>query len=85
LQGDALKSQILDKLYTKINDCKSRPELENEIKKIKKSSDYALLATGQGLVTRLFGGLIRTSSVIAFEEFCTEKKIELSPKPSSPR
>lgn len=83
LQGDALKSQILDKFYTKIERCTSNKQLENEIKKIKKSPDYELLATGQGLVTRLSGGLIKTSSIIAFEQFCAEKKIELSPRTPS--
>ncbi|MBL7481349.1 hypothetical protein [Legionella bononiensis] len=77
LKGDALKSEILDKLYKKIEKCETVQDLKKEIKAIEKSTDYAILATGQGLITKLSLGLIKTSSVIAFETLCREKMSEL--------
>ncbi|KTD52843.1 hypothetical protein [Legionella quateirensis] len=77
LKGDALKSEILDKLYKKIDNCQTISALKKEIKAIEKSADYAILATGQGLITKLSLGLIKTSSVIAFETICREKMSEL--------
>jgi hypothetical protein len=80
LQGDALKSEILDTLYEKINTCSSLGDLQQKIATIKKSPDYKILATGQGLFTVLLLGLMKTSSIVAFEKFCAEKEKELSSK-----
>ena len=87
LKGDALKSEILDKFYKRIDKCQTVQDLKKEIKAIEKSADYSILATGQGLITKMSLGLIKTSSVIAFEKICSVKENELkgpSIKPKAP-
>jgi hypothetical protein len=85
LRGDTLKSAILDQFSMMLNNCQSTKELKETIKKIKGGNDYKILATGQDLTTRIFNGLIKTSSSIAFDDMCQQKKQELSSSQSPKR
>lgn len=76
--GDALKSEILDAFAHQLEQCKSIDDFNSTVQNIKNSSDYVILATGQDITTRLFGGLIKTSSVVAFEQLCQQKLNQLA-------
>ena len=77
LRGDALKSNILEILGDEIAKSRSIGELQETIERLKKGLLYKTLATGQGLATRLSAGCIKTSSVIAFEKMCAQKKEQI--------
>lgn len=84
LKGDALKSKILDDFMNRIEKCQTLDELKRTIQQIKREAGYLTLATAQGLTTKLAMGLIKTSSIIAFETMCEDKRSELSGKTHKP-
>lgn len=75
LQGDALKSKILNDFYQKIDNISDIKQLKTEIDDFVKSDEYKILAKGQGITTRLFS--LKTTSIEAFEKICQDKRDEL--------
>ncbi len=75
IKGDALKSEILDDFFTRIDDCVTKPQLETLLALFKNEEGYKTLETGQGFFTRLFN--LKTSSIIALENKYKDKMDEL--------
>jgi len=66
LQGDALKDKILQDFKAYLDNIDDEKTLNAAIQGIKRSEAYRILATGQGIVTRVMKR--ETSSVAAFEK-----------------
>ncbi len=85
LKGDYLKSQILLQLKKEIECLDSKPKLEKYVLDLKDDPRFKILASGQGIVTKLgFFGL-KTSSVKAFNKMIEEQLTIINSKnnPSS--
>ena len=76
IKGDYLKTQILKDFQAKIENTSSKEELDELKQQIKGSSEYKVLATGQGIFTRVTG--IKTSSVKELESMFDEQESNLS-------
>lgn len=81
IKGDYLKTSILSDLQSKIENTSSKEELADLKQEIKQSPEYKVLATGQGLFTKITG--IKTSSVKELESMLDEQEnnIENSARP----
>jgi len=76
-KGDHLKSEILESFRKDIENVTSLPELEAVKKQIKSSAEYKVLATGQGLFTKITG--IQTTSQKTLEAMFKEQEVNVSP------
>ena len=81
IKGDYLKTKILDDFQSRIENTSSKEELSQLKDELLNSPEYKVLATGQGLFTKLTGK--KTSSVKEFESMLKEQEsnIENSIKP----
>ncbi len=75
LAGDRLKSRILQDIHKKIDTCENEEALKTIIDDFKKSDNYKILHTSQGIFSWFFS--VKTSSIWAFELMCNDKKREL--------
>ena len=75
LRGDALKTDILHDIYTKIIDCRDEKTLNSTIAEFIQTDNYKILQTSQGIFSWLFSR--KTSSLQAFDNMCTDKRKEL--------
>ena len=71
-KGDFLKTRILNKLQEEINEISTPEELAQYRQALNDRPEFKVLATGQGLTTRLFR--LKTSSVDALEEMLNKKE-----------
>ncbi|KTD08968.1 hypothetical protein Lgra_2203 [Legionella gratiana] len=71
LKGDLLKSKILHDFKGQLENA-TADNIDQVVEKIKNSKEYKVLATGQGVMTRLLH--LDTSSVNAFNEMVAERK-----------
>ncbi len=78
-KGDYLKSNILANFKGAISQIKDKGELDKFVKHFKTTDEYKVLEKGQGLATRLLGGLLNleTSSIKAFNEMVTKAEKNL--------
>ena len=72
IKGDYLKTKILEDFQSRIENTSSREELNQLKSELVNSPEYKVLATGQGLFTKLTG--IKTSSVKEFESMIEEQE-----------
>lgn len=72
LKGDQLKTKILKDVKSELENIGSKEDLDKFKNDFKKSDEYKVLKTGQGLATKLFG--FKTSSVKAFEDLIAESE-----------
>lgn len=70
LKGDALKTKILSEFKELLEACRNKEHLNRMVTTLVGDPRYQTLATGQGIMTRLFG--LKTSSVKAFEQMVKE-------------
>ena len=74
LKGDCLKTRLLLNLKSELTNyaqlCTSKEQFDKHVEEIKNSKEYEILATGQGLMTKIFG--LETSSVTAFNKIAEE-------------
>lgn len=83
LKGDALKTKILIGFKFRLKNCSTLLELQEQVKEIKKSEEYKVLAQAQGMVTSLFN--LKTSSLEALEHIIEEKNSQLGIGSKGPR
>lgn len=72
LKGDVIKTKILADFRQAAENAPDRDSLNQIIEQFKKGELYKILATGQGLVTRLFH--LKTDSIKAFEKIVEDLK-----------
>lgn len=75
MRGDALKTQILANFKGELAKATDKQSLDVIVKRLEKSEDYRILATGQGRATQMLG--LKTSSVSAFEKMVDEAKHDI--------
>jgi hypothetical protein len=75
LNGDFLKTQILENFRTQIENTSSKEELDALKQQLKDSVEYGVLKTGQGLFTRITG--IQTTSQKTLETMFEEQEKNL--------
>lgn len=73
-KGDLLKSKILNSFKTELENATAET-IDQVVKDIQNTNEYKVLATGQGLMTRLFH--LDTSSVKTFKEMDAERRVNL--------
>lgn len=75
LKGDHLKRDILSDFAEKLSEISDKEALDHFVEDFKNSTDYKVLATGQGLVTKLFS--LETSSQKKVEEMIKAREAEI--------
>lgn len=74
-RGDYLKTTILEDFKNKIDSVCTRDELATLVNQLKDSREYGILATGQGVMTKILGlCAVATTSITAFEAMVEEKR-----------
>ncbi|WP_284698353.1 hypothetical protein [Legionella micdadei] len=71
---DPLKSKILEDFKEQLEHA-TADNIDQVVVDIEESSEYKALATGQGVMTRLFH--LETSSVKAFKDMVAERRADL--------
>jgi len=78
LTGDRLKSQILQDIHKKIDNCENEEALKTVIDDFKKTDNYTIVRTSQGFSSWFFS--TKTTALWAFECMCSDKMNELLEK-----
>lgn len=73
--GDVLKTKILCNFKDELYEATDKQNLDAIVERLKGSSEYKILKTGQGLATKIFG--LTTSSVDAFEKMIKEVESDI--------
>ena len=74
-KGDHLKSLILSNFKTKIDGIQDVEQFKACVEQFKKSDEYKVLETGQGMTTRLLG--LQTSSSKTFDKMVDARAKEI--------
>ena len=81
LEGDGLKTKILQDFKKKIDEITDVDTLQQELSDLKASDDYKILKPGQGWFTRTFK--LDTSSVKAVQDLVDERTSIIQSKPTN--
>ncbi|HDV5711201.1 TPA: hypothetical protein RJD49_002936 [Legionella pneumophila] len=80
LKGDHLKTEILKDFAEKLSAISDKETLDHFVQDFKKSTDYQILAKGQGITTRLLS--LDTDSQKKVEELIENKETEIEARKS---